>query len=53
VIVPLASGESEEWSWDQKDDNGNQVKEGRYIVVLSCSEGEYRCWFNIVPKELM
>lgn len=53
VIVPLASGESEEWSWDQRDDNGNQVKEGRYIVMLSCSEGEYRCWFNIVPKEMM
>jgi len=53
LIVPLASGESKEWSWDQKDNNGNQVKEGRYILALSCSEGEYRCWFNIVPKELM
>jgi hypothetical protein len=52
VIVPLAPGEGKEWSWEQKDNNGNQVKEGRYIVVLSCSEGEYRCWFNIVPERL-
>lgn len=52
VIIPLAPGESKGWTWDQKDNNGNQVKEGRYIVVLSCSEGEYRCWFNIVPEGL-
>jgi len=52
VIVSLAPGETKEWSWEQKDNNGNQVKEDTYVVVLQCSEGEYRCLFSIVPATL-
>lgn len=52
VIVPLAPDATKEWSWDQKDNNDTQVKEGAYILVLSCSEGEYRCRFSIVPEGL-
>jgi len=52
VIVPLAPGGTRERAWDQKDNNGNQVKVDSYIAVLSCSEGEYRCRLNIVPQGL-
>ena len=52
VTVSLAPGETKEWNWEQKDNNGNQVEEGTYLVVLRCSEGEYRCLFNIVPEGL-
>ncbi len=52
VVVSLAPGETKEWSWEQKDNNGNQVKEGTYLVVLNCSEGEYRCLFTIVMERL-
>ena len=52
VIASLAPGETKEWNWEQKDNHGNQVKEGTYLVVLCCSEGEYRCLFNIMPEGL-
>jgi len=52
VIFSLAPGEIKEWKWEQKDSSSNQVKEGTYLVVLRCSEGEYRCLFNIVPTGL-
>jgi hypothetical protein len=52
VIVSLTPGETKEWSWEQKDNNGSQVKEGTYLIVLRCSEGEYRCLISIVPTAL-
>ena len=52
VIVSLAPGGTKEWSWEQKDNNGSQVKEGTYLIVFRCSEGEYRCLFSIVPAAL-
>jgi hypothetical protein len=50
AIVPLAPGEATEWTWNQKDKDNHQVSEGGYIVVLNCSEGEYRLRFWIVPE---
>lgn len=52
VIISLSPGETKEWSWDQRNTNGNQAKEGSYILVLRCSEGEYRSAFNIIPARL-
>lgn len=50
MLVRLAPGEAKEWQWQQEDDDGKQVSTGNYIVVLNCSEGEYRCLVNIIPQ---
>ena len=50
MVVRLAPGEIKEWQWQQQDNNGAQVGFGPYLVVLRCSEGEYRCLVNIVQS---
>ncbi len=50
AIVPLAPDEAKEWIWNQKDKDDHQVSEDGYIVVLNCSEGEYRLRFWIIPE---
>lgn len=49
MIVRLVPGEAREWQWQQQDMDNTQVSTSVYIVVLSCSEGEYRCLVNITP----
>lgn len=34
VIVKVDSGESRNWVWGQRDDQGNQVRPGTYTIVL-------------------
>jgi len=50
VLASLATGEEKEWIWDQKDAYERQASEGSYIVVLTCSEGEYRLRFWVIPE---
>lgn len=51
VILSLAPGESQEWSWDQKDSEGNQIPPGKYEVVITSSAGEeYTAAFAIMPS---
>ncbi len=50
MVVRLAPGEAKEWQWQQQDASGNRVSPGTYLVVLRCSEGEYRCLINIVQS---
>ena len=52
VIVTLAPGEAEEWTWNQEDNDGQQASEGGYMVALKCSEGEYRLRFWIIPEKM-
>ena len=52
AIVPLAPGEAKEWTWNQRDKDDLQVSEGGYMVVLKCSEGEYRLRFWIVHERM-
>ena len=53
VVASLAPSEEKEWTWNQRDAGERQVSEGGYIVVLKCSEGEYRLRFWVIPEGMM
>lgn len=52
VITQITPGEYKEWTWNQKDNNNLQLDEGGYVIVLRCSEGEYRLRFWIVDERV-
>ena len=37
----LSEGESTDWSWDQMNNDGEQVPQGIYTIILDTSLGEY------------
>ena len=52
VEVDVLPGEQKTWTWDQKDENGNQVPPGAYTVEFSITEETtYTTAFNIEEKE--
>jgi hypothetical protein len=52
VITQIEPGEAKEWTWNQKDNNDLQAGEGGYVIILRCSEGEYRLHFWIVDERM-
>lgn len=50
TVVHVAPGAQKEWTWNQKDNDDRQVREGGYMVVLKCSEGGYGLRFWIIPQ---
>ncbi len=52
VIVEVQPGEQRKWTWDQKDEDGNQVPPGTYTVEFSTiEETAYATTFDIEEKE--
>ena len=47
-VPGLNPGESERFIWDQKDNQGRQVKPGRYEVTVRFSGEEWEDWFEII-----
>lgn len=47
VITHVQPGQTMNWTWDQKDDNGMQVSEGPYTVELETGAGTYTATFQI------
>ncbi len=47
VMIYLEPGKEITWTWDQKDNEGNQVQPGAYVVVLKTSKGSMSASFTI------
>ena len=48
VLTPVAPGASKSWSWNQRDNSGNQVPPGTYTVELRTSDaGTFTASFTI------
>ncbi|HDC92329.1 MAG TPA: PKD domain-containing protein, partial [Candidatus Acetothermia bacterium] len=48
VLTPVAPGASKSWSWNQRDNSGNQVPPGTYTVELRTSDaGIFTASFTI------
>ena len=52
IAVEIKPGEKKTWTWDQKDEGGNQVLPGTYTVEFSTIEKTtYTTTFDIEEKE--
>lgn len=47
VIIDVNPGEEKTWSWDRKNDHGEEVPPGEYTVVIRTSEGSFKTRFFI------
>jgi hypothetical protein len=48
--TPMSPGKIKEWTWDQKNNHGGQVRDGMYTVVLNCSQGEFRLHVYVLAQ---
>lgn len=47
ALITLEPGEEKTWTWDQKDQDGNQVKPGVYIATIETSAGSFTTKFCV------
>lgn len=52
ILIYLQPGRGLDWTWDQRDNDGNQVQPGTYQVVVTTSAGESRATFAISGTQM-
>ena len=52
ILIFLQPGRGLDWTWDQRDNDGNQVEPGIYQVVLRTSAAESRATFRISGTQM-